>query len=188
MGFNSGFKGLRTSLEDVNLWEEYRLVGSDAVSGRNLPIVWIEHTASIYHYDGQTGTSKTLIRSLLNTRRHIRVVAEPCQAHCAWQRSATFHVWKTRGCQCSFRLLMMGGVSPETCWASYKYGIITFWYIVASCWIFFTNCTMMHGSMNIKFITPRIFTLVATLKWIFSLTPPPLYHRGNIPSHPPVMH
>ena len=27
----------------------------------------------------------------------------------------TFHVCKTRGCQCSFRLLMMGGVSPETC-------------------------------------------------------------------------
>ena len=97
-------------------------------------------------------------------------------------------LWKIRGCQCSFMLLMMGGASPETCWASYKYGIITFWYIVASCWIFFTNCTMMHGSMNIKFITPRIFTLVATLKWIFSLTPPPLYHRGNIPSHPPVMH
>ena len=48
----------------------------------------------------------------------------------------TFHIWKTRGCQCSFRLLMMGGVSSETCWASYKYGIITFWYIVASWWIF----------------------------------------------------
>ena len=48
----------------------------------------------------------------------------------------TFHVWKTRGCQCSFRLLTMGGVSPETCWASYKYGIMKFWYIVASCWIF----------------------------------------------------
>jgi len=34
---------------------------------------------------------------------------------CAWQRppttrQTTFHVWKTRGCQCSFRLLMMGGV------------------------------------------------------------------------------
>jgi hypothetical protein len=28
---------------------------------------------------------------------------------------------------------MMGGVSPETCWASYKYGIIKFWYMVASC-------------------------------------------------------
>ena len=49
--------------------------------------------------------------------------------YCAWQRSpttrpTTFHVCKTRGCQCSFRLLMMGGVSPETCWASYKYGVI----------------------------------------------------------------
>jgi hypothetical protein len=59
----------------------------------------------------------------------------------AWQRPpttrpTTFHVWKTRGCQCSFRLLMMGGVSPETCWVSYNYGIIKFWYIVASCWIF----------------------------------------------------
>jgi len=31
---------------------------------------------------------------------------------------------------------MMGGVSPETCWASYKYGIIKVWYIAVSCWIF----------------------------------------------------
>jgi hypothetical protein len=31
---------------------------------------------------------------------------------------------------------MIGGVSPETCWASDKYGMIRFWYIVASCWIF----------------------------------------------------
>jgi hypothetical protein len=35
---------------------------------------------------------------------------------------------------------MMGGVSPETCWASYKYEI-KFWYIVASCWILFVNYT-----------------------------------------------
>jgi hypothetical protein len=26
--------------------------------------------------------------------------------------------------QCGFRLLIMGGVSPLTCWVSYKYGII----------------------------------------------------------------
>jgi hypothetical protein len=36
-----------------------------------------------------------------------------------WQRPptarpTTFHVWKTRGYQCSFRLLMMGGVSPQS--------------------------------------------------------------------------
>ena len=51
-------------------------------------------------------------------------------------RTTTFHVWKTRDCQCRFRLLMMGGVSPKICWASYKYGIIKFWYTVASSWIF----------------------------------------------------
>jgi hypothetical protein len=61
--------------------------------------------------------------------------------HSAWQRlpatpPTTFHVWKSRGCQCSFRLLMMGGVLSETCWASCKYGIIKCWYIVTSCWIF----------------------------------------------------
>ena len=44
---------------------------------------------------------------------------------------------KTRGCLCSFRLLMMGGASSETCWASYKYGTIKkVWYIIASYWIF----------------------------------------------------
>jgi len=73
------------------------------------------------------------------------VVGGCCQAHyiiyCAWQRPpntcpTTFHVWKTRGCRYSFRLLMMGSVLPETFWASYKYWIIKFWYIVASCWIF----------------------------------------------------
>jgi len=30
---------------------------------------------------------------------------------------------RTRGCECSLRLLMMGSVSPEKCWASYKYEI-----------------------------------------------------------------
>jgi hypothetical protein len=60
-----------------------------------------------------------------------RVSGGRCQAECysAWQRPpdtrpTTFHVWETRGCQWSFRLLMMGGVSPEKCWALYKYGII----------------------------------------------------------------
>ena len=55
-----------------------------------------------------------------------------------------FHVWKTRGCQCSFRLLLMGGVSPEICWASYKYGIIKCWYIVATCWIFLYELFVLH--------------------------------------------
>jgi hypothetical protein len=45
-----------------------------------------------------------------------RVVAGRCQAHRPpTTRPTTFHVLKTRGCKCSFRLLIMGGVSPETC-------------------------------------------------------------------------
>jgi hypothetical protein len=36
-------------------------------------------------------------------------------------RPTTFHVKKTRGCQCSYRLLMIGCVSPETCGALCKY-------------------------------------------------------------------
>ena len=50
----------------------------------------------------------------------------------------TCSCWTLSGSVSSFRLLMMGGVSPETCWASYKYEI-KFWYTVASCWIFFVN-------------------------------------------------
>jgi len=100
-----------------------------------------------YLYEAQhvSGDTPPLVRSL---KLHwqplvfhmwkvvVCVVGGHCQAHCVWRRPTTFHVWKTRGCQSNFRLLMMGGVSPETCWASYEYGIIKFWYIVASCWIF----------------------------------------------------
>jgi len=106
-------------------------------------------------YEAQhvSGDTSPIIRSLkqhwqllvFHTLKVVgRVVGGRCQAQCAWQlplttRPTTFHIWKTRGCQCSFRLLMMGGVSPETCRALYKYGIIKFWYIAASCWIFFMN-------------------------------------------------
>ena len=106
-----------------------------------------------YLYEAQhvSGETPPIIRSLklhyqplvLHTCRVVgRVVAG------RWQRPATTrpttpHVCKTRGCQCSFRLLIMGGVSPETCWASYKYEI-KFWYAVASCRIFFVNCTKIR--------------------------------------------
>jgi len=66
-----------------------------------------------------------------------------CPAHCAGQRMpttrpTTFHYEKSRGCQCSFRLLVMGDVSPETCWALYKYGIIQ---ILIHC------CTLLDFSL-----------------------------------------
>jgi len=111
-----------------------------------------QHFIFQYLYEAQhvSGDTPPIIRSLKLHRHPLvfhtwkvvgRVVGGRCQAQCARQRlpatrPTTFHVWKTRGCRCSFRLLMMGGVSPETCWASYKYGIIKCWYIVAFCWIF----------------------------------------------------
>ena len=64
---------------------------------------------------------------------------------------------KNRGCQCSFRLMMMGGVSPETCWGSYKHVIIKFDTLLHLVGFFFMNCSMMHGSMNVKFEILLVF-------------------------------
>jgi hypothetical protein len=93
----------------------------------------------LYLYETQhvSGDTRPIIRS---QNRHwqplvfhkwkavVRVVGGRCKAQCDLRQPTTpptaFHIWKIRGCQCRFRLLMMGGVSPETCWASYKYVII----------------------------------------------------------------
>jgi hypothetical protein len=83
---------------------------------------------------------------------------ESCRTCSCWTLSGSVRVrqpstvlCKTRGCLCSFRLLMMGGVSPETCWASFK---IRNNKILIHCCIllglFCKNCTTMHGSTNIK--------------------------------------
>jgi hypothetical protein len=96
-----------------------------------------------YLYEAQhvLGNTPPIIRSLkLHLQPlvfHTWKVVGRCQAQCAWQCPpatcpTSFHIWKTRGCQCSFRLLMMGGVLPKTCWASYKYGIIK---SLMHCWI-----------------------------------------------------
>jgi len=45
---------------------------------------------------------------------------------------------------------MMGDVSPETCWASYKHGIINIYTLLHFVGYFSMNCDMMHGSTNIK--------------------------------------
>ena len=86
-----------------------------------------------YLYKAQhvSGDTPPIIRSLKLHQQPLvwhkwrvfgRVVAASCQ-RAATTRPTTLHLCKTRGCQCSFRLLMMGGVSPETCCASYKYEI-----------------------------------------------------------------
>jgi hypothetical protein len=59
------------------------------------------------------------------------VMAQPSE-----REPATKSLYKTRGCNYSFELLMMGGVSPETCWAIKKHWNNKFYYTVASCWFF----------------------------------------------------
>ena len=68
-------------------------------------------------------------------------------------RPTTFHVCKTRGSQCSLKLLMMGGVSPETCRTSYKHGIINFDTLLDLVGYFYMNYTMLQGSTNIMSVT-----------------------------------
>jgi hypothetical protein len=52
------------------------------------------------------------------------------------QRLATQIVCKTRAFSYSFKLLIMGDVSPETYWAIKKSWFNNFYYTVASCWFF----------------------------------------------------
>jgi len=66
---------------------------------------------------------------------------------------------------------MMGGVSPKTCWASYKYGIIKFDTLLHLVGFFFMNCTMMHGSTNIKGEKKVCFTLHCNMNDSHSKTP-----------------
>jgi hypothetical protein len=51
----------------------------------------------------------------------------------------------------------MGGVSPETCWASFKYEI-KFWYTVVFCWIF--NVKVLHTYVSV--FTPLAHSLFSS--------------------------
>jgi hypothetical protein len=60
---------------------------------------------------------------------------------------------------------MMGGVSPETCSASYNYGVINFDTLLNLVGFFCMNCTVMHGFTNIKlkFLITCSMTVFPTL-------------------------
>jgi hypothetical protein len=75
---------------------------------------------------------------------------------CSW--------WTVSGTVYCFRFLMMGGVLPETCWASYKYGIIKFWYIAASCWIFLYE---LYNDARIQEhqVAPSVFRVDESWSW-----------------------
>jgi len=55
-------------------------------------------------------------------------------SHCSGRQPKTYV--KPEAAITVFELLMMGGVSPETCWAVKKHWNNKFYYAVASCWFF----------------------------------------------------
>jgi hypothetical protein len=80
---------------------------------------WMNVISILLGWDGLGLVSYLLVIYHQNVRSY------GAGAYATWQRPTTtrpttFHVCKTRGSVCSFRLLIMGGVSPETCWASLK--------------------------------------------------------------------
>jgi hypothetical protein len=58
--------------------------------------------------------------------------------------------------QLQLDLLMMSGVTLETCLAFNERWNNKFCYKVASCWLFLQNHTTMHGSMNINPLSPEL--------------------------------
>jgi hypothetical protein len=65
-----------------------------------------------------------------------------------WLRPVTICVCKPEAAKTE--LLMMSGVPFETCWAFNERWNNTFYYKVASCWLFILSHTTMHGSMDIR--------------------------------------
>jgi len=55
------------------------------------------------------------------------------RTHCRGQQPKTYV--KPEAAITVFELLMMGGVSSETCWAIKKHWNNKFYYTVASCWL-----------------------------------------------------
>ena len=68
--------------------------------------------SEVQHVSGDT---PPIIRSLKLHKQPLVLHTWTVAGRAVVGRPTTVHVCKTRGCLCSFRLLMMGGVSPETC-------------------------------------------------------------------------
>jgi hypothetical protein len=90
-----------------------------------------------------------------------------------WQLPATINVCKTRGCNYSFELLMMIGVSLETCWAIKKHWNNKFYYTVASCWLFLYGLPTTHFR-NTDVLYQYVYTfgdhVLITPDWLTDIT------------------
>jgi hypothetical protein len=103
-----------------------------------------------------------------------RVAGGRCQAQRAWQRVWLSHrigrqpktYVKPEAAITVFELLMMGGVSPKTCWAIKKHWNNQFYYTVASCWFFLWDEfeASNYPGLGTDFINIRLLAKKCTLK------------------------
>ena len=94
------------------------------------------------------------------------MVAGRCNGHHSGRQPKTYV--KPEAAITVFELLMMGGVSPETCWAIKKHWNNKFYYTVAFCWFF------LEGSSCYQKTWVRILWLSSvniTPSLLFSNTP-----------------
>jgi hypothetical protein len=61
-----------------------------------------------------------------------------------------------------FELLMMGGVSSETCWAIKKHWNNKLYYTVASCWFFLWD--LQKNALFLNVLTPLVFELLIDVR------------------------
>jgi hypothetical protein len=145
MGINSAFKGLKNSWQFcLHPYSEWILICNAACS------LWLSclkrhclrnKYKKFNSYREKPNKMQKYIKILLflvlheaqNVSGNTPTIIRSLKLH--WQ-PLVLQKCKTRGCQCSFRLLMMVGVLPETCWASFKIRGNKIWYTVASCWGF----------------------------------------------------
>jgi hypothetical protein len=86
------------------------------------------------------------------------------------QRPATENVWKPEAEITIFELLMMDGMSPETCWVIKKHWNNKFYYTVASRWFFqwilyYDAQIHEHQELNVG---EFCWKSLALLYWMFS--------------------
>jgi len=104
-------------------------------------------------------------------RASLKISNNKILIHCLPDNLQQLHVrqpsilYKTRGCLCSFRLLMMGGVWPETCWATFK--IRNNKILIHSCILLGFFTVSKYPLLTLCYINyrPSIFPVISDCYW-----------------------
>ena len=83
-----------------------------------------------------------------------------------------------------FQLLMMSGVSLETCWAIKKHLNNKFYYTVTFRWLFLYDLYLHVYTSYVSFLCTAALGLLCDLSWTFQISPPGVSTRITTREHP----